>query len=35
MPGEHLMTVRAYDRHDNIGVAKIVFSSPPSKEGSK
>jgi hypothetical protein len=30
-PGEHLITVRAYDRHENIGVAKIVFSSPPSK----
>ena len=24
-PGEHLITVRVYDRHDNIGVAKAVF----------
>jgi WD40 repeat protein len=28
-PGEHLITVRAYDRHDNIGVAKTTFSGPP------
>ena len=21
-PGEHLLTVRAYDRHDNVGLAK-------------
>jgi hypothetical protein len=34
-PGEHLLTVRVYDRHDNIGVAKTVFSSPSSKEGSQ
>jgi hypothetical protein len=27
-PGEHLLTVRAYDRHDNIGVAKITFTLP-------
>jgi sugar lactone lactonase YvrE len=27
-PGEHLITVRAYDRHDNIGVAKITFTLP-------
>jgi hypothetical protein len=27
--GEHLITVRAYDRHDNIGVAKTVFTVPP------
>jgi hypothetical protein len=27
-PGEHLITVRAYDRHDNVGVAKTVFSIP-------
>jgi hypothetical protein len=27
-PGEHLLTVRAYDRHDNIGVAKTVFTVP-------
>jgi len=26
--GEHLITVRAYDRHDNIGVAKAVFQTP-------
>jgi sugar lactone lactonase YvrE len=24
-PGEHLITVRVYDRHDNVGVAKTVF----------
>ena len=23
--GEHLLTVRVYDRHDNVGLAKIVF----------
>jgi hypothetical protein len=23
--GEHLLTVRAYDRHDNVGLAKTVF----------
>ena len=27
-PGEHLITVRVYDRHDNIGVAKAVFTIP-------
>ncbi len=27
-PGEHLITVRAYDRHDNVGVAKTVFTVP-------
>jgi len=27
-PGEHLITVRAYDRHDNVGVAKTVFEVP-------
>ena len=27
-PGEHLITIRAYDRHDNIGVAKITFTLP-------
>jgi hypothetical protein len=26
--GEHLITVRAYDRHDNVGVAKTVFTMP-------
>jgi hypothetical protein len=25
--GEHLVTVRAYDRHDNVGVAKTVFGT--------
>ena len=25
--GEHLITVRVYDRHDNVGVAKTVFGS--------
>jgi hypothetical protein len=29
--GEHLITVRVYDRHDNIGVAKTVFGSPAAK----
>jgi hypothetical protein len=24
---EHLITVRAYDRHDNIGVAKTVIAA--------
>lgn len=27
-PGEHLITVRVYDRHDNVGVAKAVFTIP-------
>jgi len=27
-PGEHLITVRVYDRHDNVGVAKTVFPAP-------
>jgi hypothetical protein len=27
-PGEHLITVRVYDRHDNVGVAKSVFTVP-------
>jgi hypothetical protein len=26
-PGEHLITVRVYDRHDNVGLAKTVFTS--------
>ena len=26
-PGEHLLTVRAWDRHDNAGLAKTVFTS--------
>jgi hypothetical protein len=29
-PGEHLITVRVYDRHENVGVAKTVFGSPSS-----
>lgn len=27
-PGEHLLTVRVYDRYDNVGVAKTVFGTP-------
>jgi len=27
-PGEHLITVRVYDRHDNAGLAKTVFTVP-------
>jgi hypothetical protein len=30
-PGEHLITVRVYDRHDNVGMAKAVFSVPAKK----
>jgi hypothetical protein len=26
--GEHLITVRVYDRHDNVGLAKTVFTVP-------
>jgi hypothetical protein len=26
--GEHLITVRVYDRHDNVGVAKTIFNVP-------
>ena len=29
--GEHLITVRVYDRHENVGVAKTVVSSPAAK----
>ena len=29
--GEHLITVRVYDRHENVGVAKTVFSSAGAK----
>jgi hypothetical protein len=29
--GEHLITVRVYDRHENVGVAKTVFGSQPAK----
>jgi len=25
--GEHLLTVRAYDRHDNVGLAKTEFTT--------
>ncbi len=28
--GEHLLTVRAYDRHDNVGLAKTVFTTTSS-----
>jgi hypothetical protein len=28
--GEHLLTVRAYDRHDNVGLAKTVFGTAAS-----
>ena len=30
-PGEHLITVRVYDRHDNVGAAKAVFSVPAKR----
>lgn len=31
--GEHVLTVRAYDRHENVGLAKTVFdSSAPAKK---
>jgi hypothetical protein len=30
-PGEHLITVRVYDRHDNVGVAKATFTVPAKK----
>jgi hypothetical protein len=26
-PGEHLLTVRAYDRHENVGLAKTAFQA--------
>jgi hypothetical protein len=29
--GEHLLTVRVYDRYDNIGVAKTVFTTTAAK----
>ena len=29
--GEHLITVRVYDRHENVGVAKTVFGSQAPK----
>jgi hypothetical protein len=27
-PGEHLISVRVFDRHDNVGLAKAVFTVP-------
>lgn len=30
-PGEHLITVRVYDRYENVGVAKTVFGAPAPK----
>jgi hypothetical protein len=30
--GEHLLTVRVYDRHDNVGLAKITFQSATAGE---
>jgi hypothetical protein len=33
--GEHLLTVRAYDRHDNAGLAKTVFATASSDSGAK
>jgi hypothetical protein len=30
--GEHLLTVRVYDRHDNVGLAKTTFQSPAAAE---
>jgi len=30
--GEHLLTVRVYDRHDNAGLAKTTFLSPAAAE---
>lgn len=30
--GEHLLTVRAYDRHENVGLAKTTFQSPAATE---
>ena len=32
-PGEHLLTVRAYDRHDNVGLAKTSFQTTSSSSG--
>ena len=29
--GEHLLTVRAYDRHDNVGLAKTTFTTSAAK----
>jgi hypothetical protein len=30
--GEHLLTVRVYDRHENVGLAKTTFQSPAPSE---
>jgi hypothetical protein len=30
-PGEHTIAVRAYDRFENVGSAKITFTVPPAK----
>jgi outer membrane protein assembly factor BamB len=30
-PGEHIISVRAYDRFENAGSAKITFTVPPAK----
>jgi hypothetical protein len=30
--GEHLLTVRVYDRHENVGLAKTTFQSPAAAE---
>jgi hypothetical protein len=29
--GEHLITVRVYDRHENVGLSKTVFNTPATK----
>ena len=34
-PGEHLITVRVYDRRDNIGVAKAVFTVPQANSPTR
>jgi hypothetical protein len=31
VPGEHTIAVRAYDRFENVGSAKITFTVPPAK----
>jgi streptogramin lyase len=31
MSGEHLITVRVFDRYDNVGLAKTVFTVPATK----
>jgi hypothetical protein len=30
-PGEHIIAVRAYDRFENVGSAKITFTVPAPK----